>query len=135
MSVAVGGSRQTSLSYIGAVQLFLSISCKIGHTIGAVQLFSSISCKIGHTCDGKLVTSPDNSLFLTTNLVHSYQLSSSICRADVLEWFTTMTRSKTTREGEYTDLSIHLEEEIGPTPGYTLDIINDTGKTNEVSGF
>ncbi|GAQ88024.1 hypothetical protein KFL_003950010 [Klebsormidium nitens] len=26
---------------------------------------------------------------------------------------------------------IHLEEEIGPTPGYTLDIINDIGKTNE----
>lgn len=57
------------------------------------------------------------------------------CRADVLEWFTTMTRSKTTREGELSDLSIHREDDIGPSPGYTLDIINDTGKTNEVSPF
>jgi hypothetical protein len=43
-----------------------------------------------------------------------------------------MTRSKTTRQAELSDLSIHLEDDIGPSPGYTLDIINDTGKTNEV---
>jgi hypothetical protein len=43
-----------------------------------------------------------------------------------------MTRSKTTRQAGLFDLSIHLEDDIGPSPGYTLDIINDTGKTNEV---
>lgn len=43
-----------------------------------------------------------------------------------------MTRSKTTREGELSDLSVHLEQDVGPSRGWTLDIINEAGKTNDV---
>lgn len=57
----------------------------------------------------------------------------SLCRADCLNLFNMMVRSKTTREMQWSDQASRIEPMVGPSTGYTHDLISDNAKTNDVS--
>lgn len=60
-------------------------------------------------------------------------LPSLLCRADNLHLFYMMLRSKTTRVMQWSDQASHIEPMVGPSTGYTHDLISDNAKHNDVS--